>query len=325
MSKKKIVTPSLLAEIERATGRRSKAEAPEPVTFADAVKQFLEYGEMRGLSAHTVSSYAKELKALYAFLIESDAPHADISALEPAHYEAFVKSQLARGFAHSTINTRLRTAKIFGNYCVRKRLIAENAAAEVETLKERRKIGDTFTRQQLNRILAAPNVSTFEGLRDLTIMTTFADTGIRLSELCAIEVQDVKLGDNSLLVQVAKNRYGRRMPLTKRLSALLTAYLKVRGINPFTDALFVTGADRPLSARLVQAQIREHGKRAGIIGEVQCSPHVFRRTFAKFKIQAGVDIFTVQALMGHSDISQLKRYVAVYSQDLDNAIERGIE
>lgn len=322
LSKRKTIDAALLSKINKAAGRA--VENPS-VSFDEAVSEFLDFATMRGLSEHTIKSYDKELKRLRTFLLESEIAMDDIKELNVSHFEEFVRNLIERGFAKTTINLRLRTAKIFGNFCVRRGLIDYNHAGDIQTLKVRKQIGDTFTQTQLKRILAAPDISTFEGLRDLTIMTMFADTGIRLSELAAITVQDVILSDRSINLQRTKNRYARRVPLTKRLRAILKVYMRVRGVPDNTDALFITAGESPLAHGSIQYQIRSHGKESGVIKEVQCSPHVFRRTFAKFKISAGVDVFTLQALMGHSDISELRNYVAIYSTDLDAAIEKGIE
>ncbi|MFD1926960.1 tyrosine-type recombinase/integrase [Sporosarcina siberiensis] len=324
MSKRKTINPALLAEINKAAGRDKEVETPV-VSFDEAVESFLNHGVIKGLSPDTVASYQKELKQLRRAFAELNVGLSDIRNLTTDDYTAFVMNQIEAGFARTTINTRLRSGKIFGNYCVRKGFIDVNVASEVATLKVRHKIGATFTQAQLKRLLSEPDISTFSGLRDLTIMMMFTDTGIRVSELAAINMQDVILSDRSLNLQRTKNRYARRIPLTKRLQAMLTAYMKVRGVTDLTDALFITEADTRLAVITIQYRIRLHGRNAGVINEVQCSPHVFRRSFAKFKIQAGVDIFTLQKLMGHSDINELRKYVAIYSTDLDAAIEKGIE
>lgn len=92
-----------------------------------------------------------------------------------------------------------------------------------------------------------------------------------------------------------------------------------------TKSLFITENEAPLSVRQIQWQINLYGKKTGISNQVNVSPHVFRRTFAKNKIKAGVNIFTVMALMGHSDISILQKYITIFSTDLDKAIELGTD
>jgi integrase/recombinase XerD len=108
--------------------------------------------------------------------------------------------------------------------------------------------------------------------------------------------------------------------MSKRLREVLAVYLQARGTVAGEDALFLTETDTRLSIRQIQYQLKVHGDKVGI----SCNPHIFRRTFAKEKIQAGVDVFRVQALMGHSDLDVLKRYYAIFSKDLDDIIERGL-
>lgn len=322
MSRKKTVNPALLASVGKAAGRTA---AEITVTFDEAVEAFIENSVIKGLSPDTTASYAKELKQLRRVFGEQGVSLDDIRSLTEDDFTAFVLAQLERNLGRRTINTRLRTAKIFGNYCVRKGYIDINVAAGVDVLKVRHEVGATFTKSQLKRLLDVPNISTFEGLRDLAVMIMLADTGVRISELAAIKVGDVVFSERSVNIQRTKNRYARRIPLTKRLQAVLKAYVTTRGVNDETDVLFITAMDAPLNTRSIQYQIHKHGKDAGLLAEVQCSPHVFRRTFAKNKIRAGVDVFTLQAYMGHSDINELRKYVAIYSTDLDANIERGVE
>jgi len=322
MARKRTVSPSVIEEVNRAAGR---AEVARVISFSDAVDAFINNGIAKGLSDETTKSYRKELLQLQRHLVDIDVDLSNIKNISVDDFQSFKTDSIRQGLARSTINLRVRTAKIFGNFCVGKRMITTNPANEVEVLKERHEVGPTFSKAQLRRILGAPNITTFEGLRDLAVMRTLADTGIRVSELHALDVGDVLFADKSINVQRAKNRYGRRIPLTGRLQAILTAYLRVRGVSDSTDALFITATDDRLAVGSIQYQIRRHGRNCGVIDAVQCSPHVFRRTFAKFKIQAGTDVFTLQRLMGHSDINELRKYVAIYSTDLDAAIEDGVE
>ena len=318
---KRTVNHSIFESLKTAIGQPVNTI----ISYDAAVADFIEYTAIKGLSKHTATSYAKELNQLRKSFVEQGVDLSDIRELIESDYEEFIRLQIDKGYAPSTINIRIRTARIFGNYCIRKGYTTDNPASNVSLLKMRHTVGATFTQAQLKRLLDTPNIATFEGVRDLAIMMTFADTGIRLSELEAIRTTDVIFSDRSINVQRTKNGYARRIPMTKRLQTVLRAYMKLRGLDERTPALFITIDDKPLNARSIQYQIREHGRRSGVLEDVQCSPHVFRRTFAKFKVQAGVDIFTLQQLMGHSDISELRKYVAIYSSDLDAAIEKGIE
>jgi integrase/recombinase XerD len=322
MARNKKIDPSILREIETVTGRE-KTVVNKP--FDETVTEFLDYCMIKGLSEWTIKYYTKELKQVRKSLVESNADLTDIKTLTTEHFEQFVVNQVTIGRHRNTINSRIRAAKTFFNYCVRKKFIKANPVNAIERLKVRHIVGATFTKGQVNRLLKAPDITKFTGVRDYAIMLTFYHTGIRLSELAAIRLQDVIISEKSLNVQRAKNGYGRRIPLTKHLSNVLNAYMKVRGHVDKTDVLFISENDTPLNIRQIQYHLSKYGVVTGVSDEVQVSPHTFRRTFAKNKIQAGVDIFTVQALMGHSDLGILKKYVEIYSTDLDNAIERGNE
>jgi integrase/recombinase XerD len=289
--------------------------APTTKTVSEAVTLFLQACRNRGLSEFTVSSYEKELKAFRKYV-----PEDAFARITVEDVNQFVEDQLAEGFATTTINTRITTVKLFYRYCVKLKWIMSNPTESLSLLKTRHIVGATFTKAQASKILAQPDLSTFTGLRDYAILLTFLHTGVRLSELAAINVQDVSLSEQSVNVQRTKNRYARRIPMSKRLREVLTVYMKARGIVDGEDALFLTGNDTRLSTRQIQYQLKRHGDKVGI----SCNPHVFRRTFAKEKIQAGVDVFRVQALMGHSDLDVLKRYYAIFSKDLDDIIERGL-
>ncbi|WP_282141253.1 tyrosine-type recombinase/integrase [Cytobacillus oceanisediminis] len=192
-------------------------------------------------------------------------------------------------------------------------------------MRARHEIGVTFSKNQLNRLLKVPNITTFIGLRDLGIMLTLAHTGIRLKELTSLHTQDVSFeGKGAINVQRAKNRYARRIPLTKRLRAVLSAYIKERGVLD-TDFLFINVEDNPISPRTVQQRLKHYGKVSKVDKEVNVSPHAFRRTFCRLKVEAGTNIFVLQRLTGHSSLEILRRYVEIYGTDLEEAIEKGFE
>lgn len=320
MVRKKKIDSAILAEIQKVTERKGTAV----IGYDDAVAKFIERGELRGLSEWTLKSYAKELKALRNYFVESSVDLTDLTTITQAQATLFTRYLLDRKYAITTVNTRIGTAKLFFSFCLHKRYLAVSPFDTVPLLKKRHEVGDTFNKAQVRQLLSAPDVEKFTGLRDYAIMLTFYHTGIRLSELASIRVQDVILKERSLNIQRTKNGYARRIPLTKRLQAVLVTYLKVRGVVENTDVLFLTENNTPLSIRQIQYHLRFYGERTGVGAEVTVSPHVFRRTFAKEKIKAGVDVFSVQALMGHSDLAMLKRYVDIYSTDLDAVIERGV-
>lgn len=320
--KRNQINPDLLSEIMQATGRNET----DLKSLTDVINEHRRRNVLKGLSEHTVIFYAKESKAFYRALIDLNVDTSDITKITTEHIEDFLAYLFEKKFANTTINSRLRAVKTLFEFAVQSKYIKINPATAIPNVKVRHQVGEMFSPKQLKLILDQPNVSTVTGLRDFVIMLTFAHTGIRLSELGDLTVQNVYFDGNYLMVERTKNGIVRRIPMTKRLRTSMAAWLQVRAtIAVDTDTLFLTENGTPLSVRQIQYHVKYYGKQAGISDAVRCSPHVFRRTFAKEKIRAGVDVFTVQALMGHSDLSVLKRYVQIFSSDLDDSIERGIE
>lgn len=156
-------------------------------------------------------------------------------------------------------------------------------------------------------------------------MLTLAHTGVRLTELTSLRVQDVSFDDRGAInVQRAKNRYARRIPLTARLRTVLKAYMEERGVLD-TDKLFISVENQPFNNRSVQDRLKHYGDMTGVSKEVKVNPHAFRRTFARLKVEAGTNIFVLQRLTGHQSLEILKRYVQIYGKDLEDAIEGGFE
>lgn len=301
------------------------AETPQIISFHDSAIEFLKHCRIKGLAPDTVKFYEKELKQTGRAFAEIDAPILDVSKIRTEHVEQFVEYQQSLGRATNTINARLRAGRTFFNFCLRKKYIAVNPYEGIQQLRKRHEVGATFTKRQLKKLLDAPDLTTFIGLRDLAIMLTFAHTGIRLTELTSLRIQDVSFDERGAInVQRAKNRYARRIPLTARLKTVLKAYIQERGVLD-SDLLFINVENQPLSGRTIQDRLRQYGKQTRVGEEVTVSPHAFRRTFCRLKVEAGTNIFVLQRLTGHQSLEILKRYVEIYGKDLEKAIEQGFE
>lgn len=298
---------------------------PKKANFHDVTSEFLKHCRIKNLSTETLKFYQKELKQTARAFAEIGVPITDIRKVNTSHIEKFIEYQQDLGRAVNTINSRLRAGSAFFNFCLRKGYINANPYDDVKQLRKRHEVGATFTKRQLKRLLGAPDVNSFIGLRDLAIMLTFAHTGIRLTELTSLRVRDVSFeGKGEIIVQHAKNRYARRIPLTERLKTVLRVYMEERGVLDH-DFLFINVENRPISGRSIQDRLRQYGEETGVGKEVNVSPHAFRRTFCRLKVEAGTNIFVLQRLTGHQSLEILRRYVQIYGKDLEAAIEKGFE
>lgn len=257
--------------------------------------------------------------------VDIDVPIDDLRQIKTKHIENFIEHQQSLNRAINTINSRIRAGRTFFNFCLKKGYINKNPYDDIQQLRIRHEVGATFSKRQLKKLLDAPDTTTFIGLRDLAIMLTLAHTGIRLTELTSLRVQDVSFDDKGAInIQHAKNRYARRIPLTKRLKVVLKSYITERGVLD-NDSLFITVENQPIGGRSIQDRLRQYGEQTGVSKEVAVSPHAFRRTFCRLKVEAGTNIFILQRLTGHQSLEILKRYVQIYGKDLEKAIEEGFE
>ena len=165
-------------------------------------------------------------------LAEIEVSFSDVRKIKTADIENFIEYQQTLSRAINTINSRLRAGRTFFSFCLRKKYIDSNPFDGIQQLRKRHEVGATFSKQQLKRLLNAPDVTSFVGLRDLSLMLTFAHTGIRLTELTSLRVQDVSFdGKGAINVQRAKNSYASRIPLTSRLKSSESVYRGTRRIE----------------------------------------------------------------------------------------------
>jgi integrase/recombinase XerD len=321
MKRRNAVTTALAKSLETTIEQIENTS-----TFHKATMDFLKHCRIKGLSSATIKFYQKELKMIGRAFTEISVPVLDVRKIKTDHIENFIEHQQEKGRAINTINALLRAGRTFFNFCLQKKYISENPFEGIQQLKKRHEVGATFSKQQLKRLLNGPDITSFVGLRDLAVMLTFAHTGIRLTELTSLRLQDISFdGKGAVNIQYAKNRYARRIPLTKRLKQVLKAYIAERGILDNTDALFITLENQPLGARTIQERLKYYGNETGVEKEVPVSPHAFRRTFCRLKVEAGTNIFVLQRLSGHQSLEILRRYVEIYGKDLEQAIEQGFD
>ena len=154
---------------------------------------------------------------------------------------------------------------------------------------------------------------------------TLLDTGLRASELCALKIGDVDLKSGKVQVKHgrlggAKGGKGRTVFLGKTARRVLWRYLAERTDGEDTDApLFLVRYDRPMNKSALRLQINHLGQKAGVS---KCHPHRFRHTFAITYLRSGGDVFTLQALLGHSTLDMVKHYARIAEIDVEQAHKR---
>lgn len=214
-----------------------------------------------------------------------------------------------------TINCYARSLRIFYSWLVSEEIITTNPFNGVKVPPPPVKVIPTFTGSQIQQLLKAVNKKTATGYRDFAIILTFLDTGIRLSELCSMTIENLHLEDGFGTVR-GKGNKERTFPFGKQLQRVLWSYIeryRPEPANPKCTFFYRDG--KPFKGRMVETMMKRYGQKAQLTG-VRCSPHTLRHTAAISFLRNGGDLFSLQRILGHSSLEMTRRYCAVTDIDV---------
>lgn len=272
-----------------------------------AVELFLVAKQAQRCSPATVKHYAWVMRKFCAWLDEHHITTLD--ELTPYVIRAYL-TDLHAHYSAGSVHDLARVVKTFCRFLDVEELSA-NPFARVAMPKLDAPILPAFTLDDITRLLSRAT-----GHRDKAIIYTLLDTGLRASELCALQVGDVTLSTGAIHVRSGKGGKGRIVYLgAKSLKALRRYRIAMPSPSP-TDPLFVKLGGGHLVVSGLQTMLVRLGQQAGV---AHCHPHTFRRTFALWSLRAGMNIYALQQIMGHSDLAVLRRYLALVEEDLHEA------
>lgn len=287
-------------------------------------REYLEYLEIeRGRSLKTIENYERYLTR---FLIASGAKDPkDIDdelvrsfRLWLNRQEAGVRAGRIETLKKKTQNYYLIAIRSFLKY-LRKRGVESYAPEKIELAKVAERTIDLLSSEDLKRLLEAPNGDSLKELRDKAILELFFSTGLRLSELCALQ-RDIDLTRDEISVR-GKGEKVRVVFISEDAKKAITAYLKKR--TDMDDALFASDTKRTredgssrLTPRSIERMVKHYAAKAGIMDKV--TPHILRHSFATDLLYNGADIRSVQMMLGHSNISTTQIYTHITDSELRN-------
>lgn len=286
------------------------------VDKAGEIERFLDALWMeRGLSANTLAAYRNDLQRFAAWL---DAKRAKV--LLRARREdllAYLADRAATGSRPRSTARLLSTLRRFYRYQIREGRLQEDPSARIEAPKLGRKLPDTLTEEEVTRLLSAPDDSKVLGLRDRTMLEVLYATGLRVSELVSLHLDQCNLRQGVVRI-TGKGNKERLVPLGEESLEWLTRYLEegrpelVRGND--NDGLFLSRRSVPMTRQTFWHLIKRYSRAAGITKPL--SPHTLRHAFATHLLNHGADLRVVQLLLGHSDLSTTQIYTHVARERL---------
>ena len=308
----------------------------------DHLKAFLEHlGLNENASAHTVRAYESDLSQYLTFLGTHFTKR--VSELTPEHLDhlgarAFIGDLNRRGNSKASAARKLSAIRAFGRYLRREGIIEGDPAALVGTPRREQRIPAHLAVDEMSTLLDAPDTSSPLGRRDQAILELFYASGLRLSELVGLNLDDVNLSGRVVRV-LGKGRKERIVPFNTTAAAALKAWLpdsRARAATPGSglraapgagsdpggqdphssarEPLFLNYEGGRLSTRSVDKLVRRYvaacSTRYGI------SPHALRHSFATHLLEAGADLRAIQELLGHARLSTTQRYTHVNAAQL---------
>lgn len=269
----------------------------------------------RGRSDHTRRAYLGDLRSLFAFL-DARAPGADLSSLTLPLLRAWLSAQAADGTARTTLARRTSAVKTFTTWAVRRGLMASDPATRLQMPKARRTLPAVLRQDQAREALDAADVGAQQGdplaLRDRLIVEMLYATGIRVSELCGLDVDDLDTSRRLLRV-LGKGDKQRAVPFggpaEQALRTWLTDGRPALVTSQSGPALLLGARGRRLDPR--QARTVVHQTVGAVDGAPDIGPHGLRHSAATHLLEGGADLRIVQELLGHSTLATTQLYTHV--------------
>ena len=280
----------------------------------------------RRLSAHTDSSYARDLAALVKYCDETGLE--DWKVLDHEHIRKFAAQSHRRGLSPRSIQRRLSAVRSFYEFLIRQNLtsqeearsgVGHNPAYDVRAPKAAKRLPETLDPDQMAALLEIPAGDSFV-LRDRAIMELLYSSGLRLAELVSLDTDRLDLASGMVRV-LGKGNKEREVPVGSVAVGVLTQWLRERAAlaKPEEKALFVGRGGKRLGPRAIQTRVAHWARRQGL--SVHVYPHLFRHSFATHLLESSRELRGVQELLGHADISTTQIYTHLDFQHLARIYE----
>lgn len=267
------------------------------------LNRFLAYLKaLKGASPHTLRNYSHDLTLIFDHVQKPFPDRKDI--------RSFVALQREQGISKRTIARRLASLRSYFRYCIKEGLTSENSAELIENPKIEKKIPISIAYEQVEYFFSLPDISTVLGLRDKAIMELFYSSGLRLSELTGLNKED--FNKDELLLRVrGKGKKERVIPITENAALWIERYLHIR-THATSSAIFLNRFGSRLSPRSVDRMFTSYLKKSGL--EETITPHIIRHSIATHWLNQGMDIKTIQLLLGHASMATTTIYAEVSSE-----------
>jgi len=276
-------------------------------------QDFLDYiRSEKGLSHNTILAYGRDIQAFHSFIAK------DWKEVKPEDILNFLANLRAKRYAGSSLCRILVSIKIFYRFLKKEGEIDRDLGRYFDTPKIWQLIPEVLSIEEVDHLLAQPKLDDPMGVRDKAILELLYATGMRVSEVCSLKLND--LSDTFVKVQ-GKGKKERIVPVGgKAIQAVDDYLLRYRGTAVgANDPLFVSSRGKPVDRVAIWRRVKAYAKSARILKSI--SPHTLRHSFATHLLENGADLRLIQDMLGHVDIGTTDRYTHVTGNRLKTAFQ----
>ena len=277
----------------------------------EIIEEYLKFIQLeKGLSENTVGAYRRDLKKYQDYLEEEKISHIDF--IDRQTIQVCLGDLHDKGASAKSIARFISTIRSFHQFALREKYAAKDPTVLIETPKYERRLPDVLEVDEVIRLLETPDMSKNNGYRDRAMLELLYATGMRVTELINLKVEDVNLIMGFVRV-FGKGNKERIVPLGETIIDILETYIET--VRPqllkktVTDNLFLNLHGKPLSRQAIWKMIKQNGVKAEIFKTL--TPHTLRHSFATHLLENGADLRAVQEMLGHADISTTQLYTHV--------------
>ena len=266
----------------------------------------------RQLSANTLASYRRDLES-YAQHLQDIQQLKDYNEVRREHILLHLENLRAEGKTARTVARHISSIRSFHQFLLREKVTTTDPTVHLEMPQVEQKLPRVLSIEEIDALIAAPDRSKPQGVRDIAMLELLYASGMRISELIELNIEDIHLTMGFVRV-FGKGRKERIIPLGRGALNALSKYLEraryeLQGKYPKTDALFINQRGKRLTRQGCWKIIKAHAEKAQINKEL--TPHVLRHSFATHLIENGADLRAVQEMLGHADIATTQIYTHV--------------
>ncbi len=288
------------------------------------VNQFINYLKIeRNCSTHTIDSYSRDLTDFLKHISDENGNLPSIEHIDHLTIRGYLANLQSRQLTRTTIVRKLSSLRSFFRYLCKRGYLDINPTSAVSSPKVQRKLPDYLEISEIEALLDMPDKNNIIGLRDRAILELLYSTGMRVSEMLALDLSDIDYS-NSIVKVRGKGKKERIIPIGSYAMSALKDYLKRRKeliVKKSEQALFISErGNRIPDAKSVNRRISKYAKLADIKKNV--TAHTLRHTFATHLLNAGADLRSVQELLGHEKLATTQIYTHISADRLKEVYEK---